>query len=94
MYARMRKVMVIMERSKKHTVFLAYLVKVGKEASFGNGTLELLGLTNQTICAGILKILIKMASGAILQQITLNFRCAKLGIAQTVILVTYCQNPT
>ena len=89
MYARMRKVMVIMERSKKHTVFLAYLVKVGKEASFGNGTLELLGLTNQTICAGILKILIKMASGVLLKQITLNFRCAKSGIARTVILVTY-----
>ena len=89
MYARMRKVMVIMERSKKHTVFLAYLVKVGKEASFGNGTLELLGLTNQTICAGILKILVKMASGVLLQQIKLIIRCAKSGIAQTVIQVTY-----
>ena len=89
MYARMRKVMVIMERSKKHTVFLAYLVKVGKEASFGNGTLELSGLTNQTICAGILKILVKMASGVLLQQIKFITRCAKSGIAQTVIQVTY-----
>ena len=68
---------------------LAFPVKVGKEVCSGNGTLRQLGLTSQTICAGIPKILIKMASGVLLKQITLNFKCAKSGIARTVILVTY-----
>ena len=58
MFARMVKVMVIVERSSRHMAALAYPVIVGKEASIGIGMLKLLGLTSPTICAAILKILI------------------------------------
>ena len=89
MFARLKKAILTREMLERHMAVQAFPVKVGTEACFGNGTLKMLGLTNQTICAGILKILIKMASGVLLRQITLNFRCAKSGIARTVILVTY-----
>ena len=89
MFARLKKAILTREMLERHMAVQAFPVKVGTEAYIGNGTLKMLGLTNQTICAGILKILVKMASGVLLQQIKLIIRCAKSGIAQTVIQVTY-----
>ena len=66
---------------------LAYPANPGKEQSLDLGMLKMLGLTSQKICAGILKILILMASGALQTQNKWNLSSAISGVAQNVILV-------
>ena len=89
MFARQVKAMVIAEMLKRPMAALAYPVKVGEEASTGNGTVKTLGLTCQIICAGILEILVKMVFGVSLTQNKQNLRCAILGSARSAIPVIY-----